>query len=105
MAREPWAGSTRRDRLPRDWDTVIRRRILRRDSYRCKVGTPGVCVRVATEVDHIRAGDDHRDSNLQAICTPCHKLKSSSEGGTAASTKRRQIKNRFRRTEDHPGAM
>lgn len=101
-----WEGSNRSERLPDDWH-FIRRGVLRDAMYRCQAKLPSgaVCGQVATEVDHIHAGDDHRRSNLRAICTPCHKLKSSSEGGTAASSKRRQIKNRFRRTEDHPGAM
>ncbi|MCE7552778.1 hypothetical protein LZG43_23040 [Streptomyces thermodiastaticus] len=44
-------------------------------------------------------------SNLRAICSPCHKAKSSREGGQALARKRREIEQRFRRTEKHPGEL
>ncbi|WP_267969981.1 HNH endonuclease [Streptomyces thermodiastaticus] len=65
----------------------------------------GRCPNHATEVDHIRPGDDHSMSNLRAICSPCHKAKSSREGGQALARKRREIEQRFRRTEKHPGEL
>jgi 5-methylcytosine-specific restriction endonuclease McrA len=47
--------------------------VLRRDGYRCKVGTP-VCVGIATHVHHTRGravtGDDPRF--LVASCAPCN---------------------------------
>lgn len=54
------------------------RRVLRRDGGTCQL-----CGAPATEVDHINAGDNHHPNNLQAICTTCHRRKSSSEGGSA----------------------
>jgi 5-methylcytosine-specific restriction protein A len=53
--------------------------ILLRDKYTCQV-----CGQVTTalEVDHIvnRAqGGSDDDENLQAICIPCHKVKTASE--------------------------
>ncbi len=81
-----WANSDRRARLPADWPR-IRRRILRRDKHACtnRFSDGGTCGRPATEVDHIAAGDDHTDANLRALCAPCHRRKSSSEGGTASA--------------------
>lgn len=76
-----WAGSTRRSRLPPDWNRT-RRRILRRDPT-CKVCT----LRPSTQVDHVERGDDHRDANLQGICDPCHRAKSASEGNAARGTR------------------
>lgn len=77
---EPWAGSTRRQRLPPDWPQ-IRRRILERDP---------VCTKCwqqpSTEADHIVNGDDHSDANLRGICTPCHRRKSALEGVEARRT-------------------
>lgn len=90
-----WQGSTRKQRLPRDWP-AIRRRILDRDGHRCHIcGRPG-----ADEVDHIRAGDDHSDANLAAIHrTPCHAAKSSAEGHQAQG----HGPMRKRQAEPHPG--
>lgn len=74
---KPWATSTRRQRLPRGWGR-IRARILRRDPI-CKV-----CGNAASvEVDHIVAGDDHSDANLQGICKRCHREKTQAEAGRA----------------------
>jgi len=75
--RKAWAGSTRRKRLPRDWDGR-RRYILRRDRGLCQLKYPG-CTTIATEVDHIERGDDHRFSNLQGACSPCHAKKTIAE--------------------------
>ncbi len=83
MARQAWDGSTRRVRLPADWATRIRPAVLRRDNYRCQLAYPELCVGVAGEVDHKRAGDDHRLVNLQAACGPCHRRKSALEGAAA----------------------
>lgn len=90
-----WTSSTRRQRLPPNWATT-RARILTRDRHTCHVcHQPG-----ATEVDHLVAGDDHRDTNLAAICRSCHRAKSSAEGHTA----RGQGPARKRPPEQHPGA-
>jgi 5-methylcytosine-specific restriction protein A len=100
-----WSGSDRRSRLPDNW-SVLRKRILRRDGYRCTHRDPVTrvrCAEFATDVDHIIAGDDHRESNLRSLCGPHHQAKSSSEGGAAMAAKRREIDKRFRRTEKHPG--
>ena len=101
-----WDTSNRRDRLPPDWPR-IRKRILKRDRHICQHEDDyhGLCGEPATEVDHIRAGDDHRDVNLQALCTWHHKRKSSREGNAARSAKRREIDRRFRTVEEHPGFL
>jgi 5-methylcytosine-specific restriction protein A len=80
--RPAWDGSTRRDRLPEGWEQ-IRRAVLARDGWRCRIGFADLCVTVATQADHVVAGDDHRLSNLQAACGPCHQRKSSQEGAAA----------------------
>lgn len=98
-----WTSSTRRDRLPANWPT-IRRRILRRDRHQCQVikedGTR--CLEYATDVDHKQAGDDHRDENLQAICSWHHRKKSSREGGQASAQAKRARAPRGRPEEPHP---
>ncbi|NUV86604.1 HNH endonuclease [Streptomyces sp. KAI-26] len=101
-----WSGSDRRERLPADWPR-IRIRILRRDGHRCthrdQYGER--CEELATDVDHIVPGDDHRETNLRALCGFHHRAKSSREGALALAVQRRRIDRRFRRTEAHPGLM
>lgn len=83
-ARPAWEGSTRRQRLPGNWE-LIKRRIKRRDGYRCTwVDEDGQrCTALATDVDHIVRGDDHSDANLRALCGPHHASKSGQEGNAA----------------------
>ncbi|MGW0312026.1 HNH endonuclease [Streptomyces flavidovirens] len=88
-----WQGSDRKRRLPPGWDR-LRRKILVRDP------TCQICgINPSTQVDHIKPkADDH--SHLQGVCYPCHKSKSSSEGGKAAAA----VKvTRMRPPEQHPG--
>ena len=99
-----WEGSDRVSRLPKNWKT-LRARILRRDNYLCQelLPTKSICGKIATEVDHILAGDDHRESNLRSLCKYHHSLKSSREGNEARVKKRKEISSRLRRKEDeHP---
>ena len=101
-----WEGSDRRDRLPPDWHR-IRIRILRRDGHRCTAkDANGVrCPELATDVDHVVAGDDHRDTNLASLCGWHHQRKSSREGAAARAAQRRRHDRRFRRSEQHPGLV
>jgi len=79
----PWAGSKRRNRLPSNWRN-IREKIMARDNHACYL-----CGQYAAEVDHIIPGDDHNESNLAAICIPCHRKKSALEGVEAKKLKRK----------------
>jgi 5-methylcytosine-specific restriction endonuclease McrA len=100
-----WNGSDRRSRLPADWPK-IRTRILRRDMHRCTHITNGIrCNKPATEVDHIRRGDDHSERNLRSLCSECHATKSGREGAAAFHANRRRNDKRFRRHEEHPGLL
>lgn len=110
-----WAGSDRRDRLPRWWPVTVRR-IIARDPVCCcegcpkclvpsiarSRGWPGHCGRASQEVDHIERGDDHKDTNLRGICRPCHGRKSSLEG-LAAREEKKAPSNFFE--EKRPGAL
>ncbi|MBV9292644.1 MAG: HNH endonuclease [Frankiales bacterium] len=93
-----WEKSDRRERLPLDWPQR-RAQVLERDGSRCQLQYDA-CAGVATDVDHIVPGDDHRLTNLQAACQPCHALKSAREG-VAARARVRDL--RRRPTEPHPG--
>jgi len=101
-----WKGSDRRDRLPDDWPR-IRARVLKRDGHRCThINDRGErCQDRATDVDHIRRGDDHREANLRSLCDWHHRQKSSGEGGAATAVKRRINANKFKRVERHPGLL
>ena len=60
----------------------LRKRILQRDQGLCQPCLHKSKVAVATEVDHITPksmGGSDDPSNLQAICSRCHKLKTHSE--------------------------
>lgn len=52
--------------------------------------------RGATEVDHVKAGDDHGTGNLRPIHTTCHKTKTAREALAGRKLRRRP-------TEQHPG--
>ena len=61
----------------------LRESILKRDGYLCvKCRAEGRLIE-ATDVDHIKAkargGTDDPD-NLQALCAPCHREKTATEG-------------------------
>ncbi|QWY79544.1 HNH endonuclease [Mycobacterium phage Scout] len=95
-----WNSSDRSSRLPADWEENYRQPVLRAAEYRCQIRRPG-CLGKATDVDHIRRGDDHRLSNLQAACSRCHGKKSSAEG----HARKRELRARRKRpTERHPGS-
>jgi 5-methylcytosine-specific restriction enzyme A len=101
-----WLGSDRRARLPADWP-YRRARVLRRDGYRCTaLSIYGErCELRATDVDHIKPGDDHRETNLASLCTWHHRRKSGAEGAAAAQRNRTKAQARFRRNETHPGRI
>lgn len=91
-----WSTSTRAKRLPGNWHT-IRRMVLNRDDYRCRIQGPH-CTTAASEADHIVHGDDHSLPNLQAACAPCHKAKTQAEARAARPSRQRPL-------EQHPGLL
>ena len=77
-----YLGSTRKERLPRDWSTR-RAIVLKRDNSICYLcGETG-----ADTVDHIVAGDDHALENLAAVhdrvAPHCHRYKTSQDAHAA----------------------
>lgn len=103
-----WDTSTRRSRLPKDWDER-RRKVLKRDGYRCTwedIIENGSRIRCKAteelEVDHRIPNDDHSLENLRTLCHVHHAIKTSREGHAALAKNRAEIKKRFRREEKHP---
>lgn len=93
-----WAGSSRRSRLPRNWEQLKAAKHRQNPSHVCHLcGKPG-----GDQLDHIVRGDDHSLANLDWAHTNvepwCHRYKSSREGNDAK--KRVSIK---RPKEQHPG--
>ncbi|MGW4240922.1 HNH endonuclease [Nocardia sp. NPDC004722] len=78
--------------------------VLERDEFLCQLRLP-VCVGTATEVDHIlnfaSQGSDQLE-NLQAVCGPCHKVKTADESAAARAAMKRAARHpdSLRR---HPG--
>lgn len=79
--------------LPIGWTATVARILLRdgRVCYRCG--------RWAGEVDHVvpaSQGGGEDDTNLAAICTACHRKKTSAEAHAARIPRKRPV-------EEHPG--
>lgn len=102
-----WSSSTRAARLPPDWKRIVKR-ILRRDplcicrgeAEGCDLHPGRPCGAASTEVDHLRRGDDHDDSNLGGKCSRCHRKKTLLEALAA-----RKRAPRTREPEPHPGRI
>jgi 5-methylcytosine-specific restriction endonuclease McrA len=73
----PDCGKTKARGYGSDWEKV-RRQILERDGYRCRLQLAG-CTGTATQVDHIAAvaiGGQRLDpANLQSSCAGCNSRK------------------------------
>lgn len=97
-----WKGSNRKSRLPVDW-ARLRKVVLERSDYHCEWIEDGQpCYSRATDVDHIVSGDLHTLDNLQSLCGPHHRRKSSQEG-RAAQEKLKAL--RTRPAEPQPGLI
>lgn len=99
-----WSTSTRKSRLPENWE-ALRLEVRDRAGGRCEYADAnGRCPNIGNQCDHIIRGDDHSKANLQWLCTKHHAIKSSREGGSA---KRRRFKRKSKLSswnqEGHPG--
>lgn len=85
-----WSRTSRHDRgYGTAWDK-IRIYILRRDRSLCQPCLKNNRTELATQVDHIipkaKGGTDD-ESNLQAICGPCHDAKTAQDSGRTLKPK------------------
>ena len=78
------------------WPSEQRRVVARRDRHIC--ATCGVNCRGAWDLDHIRplwesGGDPSfwQLSNMQTLCRPCHKVKTSLEAKRRAATRKAEM--------------
>lgn len=101
-----WENSDRHDRLPSDW-AKRRRVVLERCGYRCEwdLGGGVRCGERATDVDHIRRGDDHSFANLRGLCAVHHARKSAGEGWAERQRLLKVSRGKFRRVEVHPAFL
>lgn len=103
--RAPWQGSTRRERLPDNWDELRAEAHRRNPKHICHwCGRPD-----GEELDHKQRGDDHRQDNLDWIHgrrsveagvsqRNCHGEKTGAEGAAARPRLHRP-------REKHPGLL
>ena len=89
----------RKSPLPPDWSSR-RKAVLLRDRGVCQIQGPR-CEGVATEVDHKGPHDDHRLSQLRAVCHTCHATRT----GRDARAARRPVPSRRRPEERHPSMI
>lgn len=82
-----------------------RARVFQRDGHMCQLRYEGVCTGGAQELDHrqnVAAGGSNDDSNAQAVCTACHKVKTAQEAAHGRRTRAASL--RLPR-ERHPGLL
>lgn len=90
-----WTTSTRRDRLPNDWEARVKA-VKKRAKGRCEeTHHAPTCNGRGRDVDHKVQGDDHSLENLQLLSGPCHDRKTRLDNGYVAAIKAP--------VEQHPG--
>lgn len=85
-----------------------RAQVLERDGHQCQLRYPG-CVHTATEADHrtniasigINRTDVINPDDMQAVCRPCHLIKTRHEN--LATNPRRHPRRITRPKQPHPG--
>lgn len=79
----------------------VRAVVLARDGGACQLRLPG-CAGVAAQVDKVRpvaqGGDPFDLGNLQAVCAPCHRVKTQRDAAAGRVSERRPA-------ERHPGLL
>lgn len=86
MTRKTWAdrGSRQSRGYGAAWDS-LRLQIMKRDNHLCQSCKRKGRATAAREVDHIipkALGGHDQPDNLEAICTPCHKVKTKIKTGS-----------------------
>lgn len=94
------AGWVEDRKLPGDWENR-RKRVMRDAKGVCQLRLEGCRVR-AREVDHIGDRDDHRLSNLRAVCVPCHRKRTQEQSRVAVKKAWAKARPRPRK---HPGLL
>jgi len=94
MTNTSWSGQRR------SFPSAVRKQIMDRDKWRCQIKGPA-CLGKATQADHRLAhaeGGTDDLSNGQAVCKPCHDVKTQQERVRGAEKHSRK-----RKGMQHPG--
>lgn len=96
-----WHTSDRRSRLPDDWPQ-LRSQVRKRAGNQCEWVLEGGrrCPTPGSDCDHVIPGDDHSMGNLQWLCYPHHKVKTTQDNARAQALR---LALRVRPTPPHPG--
>lgn len=73
----------------------VKLRIFLKFNKRCADCTLPIIGKLRPEYDHIRAlvnGGSHRESNLQLLCSACHKIKTKADVAEKSDMRRKQLK-------------
>lgn len=103
-----WIGRTDDDRIP----DYVRVRVMRKAGDRCVKCTRSIDEKLKGEIDHAIAlilGGKHRESNLQLLCTECHKGKTKLDVRIKAKASKSRLRNlaggRRRKARPMPGTF
>lgn len=104
MARtlKEWIGKTDDEAVP----VRVKLRVFERFGKRCANCTLIIRGSLLPAYDHIRAltnGGENRESNLQLLCVPCHKVKTKDDVGEKRINNRVRAKHlRIKKTKGRP---
>lgn len=73
----------------------VKVRVAKRAGDKCAICTLTIGGKLKPAFDHILAicnGGEHRESNLQLLCVPCHKVKTGADVAEKARDQRKRLK-------------
>lgn len=88
---EEWIGKNDNDNIP----SRVKVRTFERYGGHCAICTLAVVGKLRPTYDHIIAlinGGEHRESNLQLLCVPCHAIKTKADVAEKSITYRKRAK-------------
>jgi 5-methylcytosine-specific restriction protein A len=99
-----WIGSTDDQAIP----ARVKVRVFDRAGGKCSACTLPIQGKLRPAYDHFQAlinGGEHRESNLQLLCVPCHALKTKADVAEKSVTARKRTKHLgIRKPSRFPGS-